>query len=307
MSRCDKDGDTPYWALIGVSIFLISAAFFSAWIISGYQAAERVRSQKYVEEAGSNPDHKLLESCRRFTTPDEILDCLSEQVRESREGERSEQDLYAQRNMATAAWATVGITSVLGILTFGVSIYAAVLLRDTLRANCEAVEVARKSISLQMRPFFVFEDAKVSFRVNEKSLEYDFSVLIVNGSSNVAFIERSISAFGLHTQDSVGSQGRSDKALPNVIGPNNKSPVRISGSIRVIEEGRAYSHDRRLGLIFVVKFQYTGIAGGIFEDEFWFYTHRFGILSRMTNIPIVQIPKPQEGNEYAFMITDYVD
>lgn len=47
--------------------------------------------------------------------------------------------------MAVAAWVMIGSSIFLGLLTFGISIYAAVLLRDTLRANTAAVEQAKEA------------------------------------------------------------------------------------------------------------------------------------------------------------------
>lgn len=159
MSHRDRDDGSAYWGLMGVSLFLILAAFFSAWIIATYQAQEFIDSRKAAEEAAYYRDHELLQRCRTGT-PEEIFNCLREQIGKSSEAYRAEYDLRAQQNMAIAAWVMIGTSIFLGLLTFGVSIYAAVLLKKTLDqtrvgtdAAVKAAGAASQELALGSRPW----------------------------------------------------------------------------------------------------------------------------------------------------------
>ncbi len=125
----------------------------------------------------------------------------------AREYQRSEDDLAAQQSMALSAFVMLWVSGILGLLTLGLSGYAAFLLRDTLNENRRtanaaveateaaqntfaeakrANEIAREGLVAQHRPWLVIQIESVGpvrFReFNNVEVDIDLKVKNIGGS-----------------------------------------------------------------------------------------------------------------------------
>lgn len=162
MSRGDRYGNfAPYiLTVIGLSVVCVTA-----WMVShskGYQRANEVYES---EKAAYSTQYDLQRQCLSLSTSVQIKECFSRQEAPSREHERAEQDLSAQREMAD--WAEKMLwASLLGTLVTGVGVvYVALTLgeaRATTTAALKAADEAEKATVAAQESVSVTRDIGVA-------------------------------------------------------------------------------------------------------------------------------------------------
>lgn len=174
------------WNLAGVTVLggLFLGLFLGGLWIGTEKAANAERERQYAEVAATNPDEELYRRCDVLPTREEAFQCFREQVAASREGQRSEHDLSAQRSMAQSAFIMLLVTGGLGLLTFALSAVATYLLRETLSETRGANQIARDD----RRAWIGFDSVIISpdARVDANQVHVTVKVALKNYGSSPA-------------------------------------------------------------------------------------------------------------------------
>lgn len=80
-----------------------------------------------------------------LATISDALDCAKEAIKSARETQRAEEDLYAQKQMASAAWWLLLITAFIGVVSIGITGIGTYFLLRTIRISAKANEVSREA------------------------------------------------------------------------------------------------------------------------------------------------------------------
>lgn len=152
-----------FWVAYALAFLVIIPSIM--WLAFSVQY-ESAYQNYAAAQAQLNTRYESYRVCFSLTEPQEALECLRVRIEPSREEQRAEEDLRAQKDMARWALALLVITFLLGGITVGVTLYGVFLVRDTLQANRDAVDVAREANRLaadSRRAWLSIEEASLTF------------------------------------------------------------------------------------------------------------------------------------------------
>lgn len=118
----------PFIALIG-GLAVITLIALTVSYSKGYQAADK---RHQAQRAANNAAQKNYQECVSKPTPQEAVECYQRSEQTSREDQRADQDLNAQREMADWAEGMLWATLFVGISTIGITALGVVYVRETL-------------------------------------------------------------------------------------------------------------------------------------------------------------------------------
>lgn len=184
MTRRTRNGNL---AAVTVGFALVVTCLYSllVWDLSAAQAENRTRAEGYVGLLSTQAQERLGKVCSALDGP-ALAECISETMATTREHQRAEADLAAQRDMAKWAWAVM-LTSALSL---GVGVVGIYFLKSTLDKTAEAVLVATRSADIaqkigeaQVRAYLIV--AGGSFSVGKGSIRYNIRIKNVGQSPAV--------------------------------------------------------------------------------------------------------------------------
>lgn len=161
MCSGSRQRDIIDWILLSCLLLIASAAIIIA--IRAPILYQSVYSDYASSKAKADAEQEFREKCWSATTIEEMRICLENQVGTSHETRRSEENLYAQKQMAEWAmlifWATIDVGTFTVIVT-GVGIY---FVRETFKAQriateaaTEANRISRLNLVVDQRPWLNF-------------------------------------------------------------------------------------------------------------------------------------------------------
>lgn len=121
---------------------MVMLLFIAAMMASVY---EEVYYEYATSKAYADAHEKFRNKCLGSATIDEALSCFEDAIESARETQRSEEDLYAQKQMAVWAKWMFYATSLIGVVSIGVAVAGVVLVRETLNAQRLATQEATKA------------------------------------------------------------------------------------------------------------------------------------------------------------------
>lgn len=140
------------WIIKNIRVVALTTALLVAaiiiWNVAGFQARSTDQAERAAVHYGHLTDERIAQNCTHLE-PQRVLQCVTEQVRATREDQRSEYDLGAQERMARwALWAMLyaGVTATLS----GVAV---ILLWATWKETRKVGRIANRSNVIAKRAF----------------------------------------------------------------------------------------------------------------------------------------------------------
>lgn len=139
-----KFGDIAPYIIVVVGITLVALFAWTIPFSKGYQAADKDHESDYAAHYTAEREY---EECRSKASVEEAVRCAQNAAQTSRNYQRAEQDLDAQREMANWAegilWATLILGSASLVITSIGVVYVALTLRETRNTTKAAVDGAK--------------------------------------------------------------------------------------------------------------------------------------------------------------------
>ena len=131
------------WSIIGVVVFLAIVLFFLGSRIGSMH--KEVYHEHATSEAYADAQEQYRQKCLSLTTTREVATCFDEVIKSSRETQRAEEDLYAQKRMAAWAEWMFYATFLIGVVSVFVTTAGVFPVRRTLDLQRTATEAATEA------------------------------------------------------------------------------------------------------------------------------------------------------------------
>lgn len=169
MSRSNRHNIAAAFRL-GVYIVIAFAVLVVIWQISGHYAQRRWNAEHRASQYSESANRRVVSACSGVNGP-ALIKCVTEEIAASREDERTEYDLKAQQDSASAAfW-----MAIISFLTLGTTIVALWFVKGTLEATRQAVrdtgeateamreanEIASETAKRQLRAYVGIESISI--------------------------------------------------------------------------------------------------------------------------------------------------
>ena len=173
--RLSPSVTTFFVAVVAVLIALI------IWDCAASHTQYRLEAEYYAAEYAADAQAQIERRCGPLEN-DLLAACVSEVIETSREHQRSERDLAAQRDMAKwAGWLLV--VSGVGVLLLAATYYEA---NKTAQAAIAATEITRKDFIATHRPRVVLRNFHISSEIISENPSVE--VVITNAGNTPAYI-----------------------------------------------------------------------------------------------------------------------
>jgi hypothetical protein len=158
MSNLYWNKDLGPWIAAGAIVFL--AFDLGVLGIGISQVYESVQHEQNTTKAHKNAKDIFDRECTKFTSVQDLRDCAEKTVKTSRETDRSEEDLYAQKQMAQWAYWLLLFTSFIGIVSIAITGVGTYLLLRTVMLSGQANTINRDIGIAQVRAYLTCTGGK---------------------------------------------------------------------------------------------------------------------------------------------------
>lgn len=141
------------WIIIG-AVVLLATVLFAILIINSY-VYEAVYHDYATTKQEAEHQRQFREKCANLTTVEDLRRCFEQQIKTSRETQRAEEDLYAQKQMANWALWMVAISGAIGVITILITLVAVAYViktyeetRKSAAATIAAAKAAEESAAI---------------------------------------------------------------------------------------------------------------------------------------------------------------
>jgi len=156
---------------------LVLASLFFVIIIESRSYRERVYHEYATAEADADAQGKFAIECSKLATVEEVRQCFEDVIESSREPQRAEEDLYAQKQMAQWAYWLFVVSSLIGVMSVGVAIGGVYWVHRTWQLQRRATEESTKATlaaveanKFQRRAFVAEQRAWIPIRQQDISI-----------------------------------------------------------------------------------------------------------------------------------------
>lgn len=154
-----RDEKSGPWIVVGGLLGLALLLLFIGLLWS--QTYEAVYHDYAASKAQADAQDIFDRVCAKLTTIEDVLNCTKEAVKSARETQRSEEDVYAQKQMAQWAWWLLIFTTLIGVVSVGITGGGTYLLLRTVRLSGEANAVAREIGQAEVRAYLTCSEGSL--------------------------------------------------------------------------------------------------------------------------------------------------
>lgn len=149
--------------ILGVAIGILSICLFFLWAqISSMR--EEVYHEYATSKAYADAQESVRNKCIAFPTVEEIKSCFDDAVDSSREPQRSEEDLYTQKQMAVWAKWMFYATLFIGVMSIFIASAGVYLVQRTLRLQSHATRHSARATMAAIKANQLAHDAYIAER-----------------------------------------------------------------------------------------------------------------------------------------------
>lgn len=162
MSRSDW---FKYYKIVGLAAaaFIVILGLYLIGHFTGRVSGYYSGKADYAADQYPSETKRNIDNCFDLPSRPEISQCVTEAINTSRENQRSEQDLSAQRDMSESAWWSLS----LGVLQFFATIITLGFVKLTLDATLKAVEDTGNATKAMVRQNELTEAAQRPYVIIE--------------------------------------------------------------------------------------------------------------------------------------------
>jgi hypothetical protein len=180
MSGSDWGEKSGPWIVAGALAFLAFVLIGLGVLNSNIY--EAVYHDYATQKAHVDAEDKFRgEMCREFSTVEDIRGCFDKAIKATRETQRSEEDLYAQKQMAQWAFWLLLLTGFVGIVSIAITSVGTYFLIKTVGVGIKANSLARETMIAQTRPWLQIKQVKIKkMEITNNRIFLDVDVEVKN-------------------------------------------------------------------------------------------------------------------------------
>lgn len=152
--------DTPELIGLGAILSLFSLVLgFYIWItMQNLSVYDQVYHDYAAAKASTDAQQIFRDECASLSVVEEVISCFENSAKSAREVQRSEEDLYAQKEMAEWAKWMLFTTTFVGFMSIVISIAGTLLVTKTLRLQSDATKQAARATNAAIKANEIAED-----------------------------------------------------------------------------------------------------------------------------------------------------
>jgi len=187
MPECNRSVRTKIVIWIGAifgALVLIYLIFWAMWLSAEHGARSEYNASRHAESI----QNRIDSSCSGLNGS-ALSECVREAVEATREYQRAEEDLKAQKDMALWALGMLVATGVLGFITLVVSIVGVWFVIRTFEQTRRQANIAEDSAQKQLRAYIVVDSSSLSIkeRIGPGLYHAVFSIKFKNAGQTPAY------------------------------------------------------------------------------------------------------------------------
>ncbi|RWQ21160.1 hypothetical protein [Mesorhizobium sp.] len=164
--------DLAPWIAVAISIAVLIPS--TLWLATKWNY-DSIYKEYATGQARAEAEQEFDNRCAILATREEILNCAKDAIKSARETQRSEEDVSAQKQMASWALALLVVSGVLGVLTLIVTVVGVIFVRNTLEATRLGTKAAVDAAEAAIHNNTIIQAEQRPWVTLERQIQCEFS------------------------------------------------------------------------------------------------------------------------------------